>query len=131
LSGYLYSSGSKAIAIHHYVSSEAQFAIDGHEARLSAKSNFPLDGAASIRFEETPGTPFEVLLRIPGWAGSHHFAVNGKEVVPATVAGFAAIARIWSSGDEITVRFEMPVQAHYSHYEVTGNRRRVAVSLAR
>jgi len=128
LSGYLYSSGPKAIAIHHYVSSEAQFTIDGHEARLSAKSNFPFDGVASIRFEETPGTPFEVLLRVPGWAGSHHFAVNGEEVVPATVAGYAAISRIWSPGDEITARFGMPVQAHYSHYEVTGNRGRVAVS---
>ncbi len=34
-SGYLYSSGSKAIAIHHYVSSEASFSINGQEARLS------------------------------------------------------------------------------------------------
>src|ERR1700732_3419937 len=53
LSAYLYSSGSKAIAIHHYVSSEARFSIDGQATRLSAKSNFPFDGAASVRFEET------------------------------------------------------------------------------
>ena len=75
-----------------------------------------------------PGTPFEVLLRVPGWAGSHHFAVNGKEVVPAIVGGYAAISRVWRPGDEITARFEMPVQAHYSHYEVIGNRGRVAIS---
>ena len=128
LSAYLYSSGSKAIAIHHYVSSEARFSIDGQETRLSAKSNFPFDGAASVRFEETPGTPFEVVLRVPGWSGSHHFAVNGNEVVPAIVDGYVVISRVWSPGDEITARFQMPVQAHYSHYEVTGNRGRVAIS---
>ncbi|HEY1478221.1 MAG TPA: beta-L-arabinofuranosidase domain-containing protein, partial [Chthoniobacterales bacterium] len=128
LSGYLYSSSSRAIAIHHYVSSNAQFTIDGQEARFSAESNFPFDGAASIRFEETPRTPFEVVLRVPGWAGSHHFAVSGQEVVPTIVAGYATISRVWNPGDEITARFEMPVQAHYSHYQVAGNRGRVAVS---
>ena len=128
LSGYLYSSSARAIAIHHYVSSNAQFTIDGREARFSAKSNFPFDGAASIQFEETPGTPFEIVLRVPGWAGGHHFAVNGQEVVPTIVAGYATISRAWNPGDEITARFEMPVQAHYSHYQVAGNRGRVAVS---
>lgn len=128
LSGYLYSSSARAIAIHHYISSNAQFTIDGQETRLSAESNFPFDGAASIRFEETPGTPFEVVLRVPGWAGGHRFAVNGQEVVPTTVAGYATISRAWNPDDEITARFEMPVQAHYSHYQVAGNRGRVAVS---
>jgi hypothetical protein len=128
LSGYLYSSSSRAIAIHHYVSSNARFTIDGQEARFSAESNFPFDGAASILFEETPRTPFEVVLRVPGWAGSYHFAVNGQEVVPTIVAGYATISRAWNPGDEITARFEMPVQAHYSHYQVAGNRGRVAVS---
>jgi uncharacterized protein len=128
LSGYLYSSGPNAIAVHHYISSEARFSVDGQEARLSAKSSFPFDGAASFRFEETPRTPFEVVLRIPGWASDHHFAVNGKEVVPSIVNGYAALSRVWSHGDEITVHFQMAVQAHYSHYEVSGNRGRVAIS---
>jgi DUF1680 family protein len=128
LSGYLYSSGSNAIVIHHYISSKARFSIDGQEASLSAKSNVPFDGAASVRFEETPGTSFEVILRVPGWAGGHYFAVNGKEIVPSIANGYATISRLWNSGDEITAQFQMPVQAHYSHYEVAGNRGRVAIS---
>jgi len=128
ISGYLYSSGSNAIAIHHYVSSEARFSVDGQEARLVAASDFPLDGTASIRFERVPGTAFEVLLRVPGWAGDHQFAVNGEEVVPAIVNGYAAISRSWKSGDEVTARFQMPVQTHFSNYKVIGNRGRVAIS---
>ena len=54
--------------------------------------------------------------------------MNGKEAVPTIVNGYASISRVWNSGDEIAVRFGMPVQAHYSHYEVTGNRGRVAIS---
>jgi DUF1680 family protein len=127
-SGYLYSSASNAIAIHQYVSSEASFSIDGQEGRLVATSGFPLDGTASIRFESGPSTPFEVLLRVPGWAGGHQFAVNGRELEPEIVAGYAVISRSWKSGDEVTVRFEMPVQRHFSNYEVAGNRGRVAIS---
>ena len=128
LSAYLYSSSSKGLAIHQYVSSEANFAIDGQETSLVATSNFPFEGTASFRFKIAPGTSFEVLLRVPGWAGDHHFAVNGQEIVPEIVAGYAVIPRSWKSGDELTARFSMPVQAHYANYEVVENRGRVAIS---
>jgi DUF1680 family protein len=127
-SGYLYSSSSNAIAIHHYVSGEATFSIDGQEVHLVAASDFPWGGAASFRFENVPGTPFEVLLRVPGWAGKYQFAVNGRETTPKIVGGYAVISRSWKSGDEVTVRFSMPVQLHYSNYEVAGNRGIVAIS---
>jgi uncharacterized protein len=128
LSGYLYSTGPKAIAIHQYVSSEANFSIEGQELRLAVASDFPLEGTASIRFEGVSGSPFEVFLRVPGWAGNHEFAVNGREMQPEIVAGYAVISRSWNSGDELTARFEMPVQTHFSNYEVVGNRGRVAIS---
>jgi uncharacterized protein len=128
LSGYLYSSGPKAIAIHQYVSSEASFSIEGQEVRLVVASDFPLEGTASIRFEGVSSTPFEVLLRVPGWAGDHEFAVNGREVRPEIVSGYAIVSRSWNSGDELIARFEMPVQTHFSNYEVAGNRGRVAIS---
>jgi uncharacterized protein len=127
-SGYLYSSGPKAIAIHQYVSSKASFTIDGLEARLVATSDFPLDGSVSVRFETAPGTRFEVLLRVPGWAGDYQFAVNGNEVVPEIVSGYAVISRSWNPGDEVTARFPMSVQTHFSNYKVIGNRGRVAIS---
>src|SRR6202034_3073913 len=128
LSGYLYSTGPKAIAIHQYVSSEANFSIEGQEVRLVVASDFPLEGTASIRFEVVSGSPFEVFLRVPGWAGNHEFAVNGREMEPEIVAGYAVISRSWNTGDELTARFEMPVQRHFSNYEVAGNRGRVAIS---
>jgi DUF1680 family protein len=128
LSGYLYSSGPKAIAIHQYVSSEANFSMEGQDVRLVVASDFPLEGTASIRFEGVSDSPFEIFLRVPGWAGNHDFAVNGREMQPEIVAGYAVVSRSWNSGDELTVRFEMPVQTHFSNYEVVGNRGRVAIS---
>ena len=128
LSGYLYSSGPKAIAIHHYVSSEAKFSMEGQEAHLGVASDFPLEGTASIRFERVASNPFEVFLRVPNWAGDHQFTVNGREIRPEIVAGYAVISRTWQSGDELSARFEMPVQTHFSNYEVVGNRGRVAIS---
>ncbi len=128
LSGYLYSSGPKAIAIHHYVSSEAKFSMEGEEAHLVVASGFPLEGTASVRFERVASNPFEVFLRLPNWAGDHQFTVNGREIRPEIVAGYAVVSRSWHSGDELTARFEMPVQTHFSNYEVIGNRGRVAIS---
>ncbi|HYY31891.1 MAG TPA: beta-L-arabinofuranosidase domain-containing protein [Chthoniobacterales bacterium] len=128
LSGYLYSSKSKSIAVHHYVSSEVRFSIDGRDSRLTAKSDFPFEGNASIRFEDVPGVPFELLLRVPRWAGGSQITINGAEFAPEVVAGYAVVARSWSSGDEVTVRFEMPVQKQFSNYELIGNRGRVAIT---
>jgi uncharacterized protein len=128
LPGYLYSSKSEGIAVHHYVSSEVRFSIDGRDSRLIAKSDFPLEGNSSIRFEDVPGAPFELLLRVPGWAGGYQITINHAEFVPEVVAGYAVIARSWNSGDEVTIRFEMPVQKRFSNYEVIGNRSRVAIS---
>lgn len=128
ISGYLYSSSPKAIAIHHYVSSEARFSMDGQECRLIASSDFPSDGNATFRFETVQGVPFEVRLRVPGWAGGYNFAVNGTELVPEIVAGYAVITRPWNTGDQLTVRFQMSVQKHFSHHEVIANRGRVAIS---
>jgi DUF1680 family protein len=128
LSGYLYSAGPKAVAIHQYVSSEANFSIEGQEVRLVVASEFPSEGTASIRFEVVSDSPFEVFLRVPGWAGNHEFAVNGRKTEPEIVAGYAVISRSWNNGDELTARFEMPVQTHFSNYEVAGNRGRVAIS---
>ncbi|MBV8378912.1 MAG: glycoside hydrolase family 127 protein [Verrucomicrobia bacterium] len=127
-SGYLYSAGPNVVAIHHYVSSEASFSIDGQEARLAAVSDFPFDGTASVRFEVAPSSPFEVRLRVPGWSGDCQFAVNGRDVAPKIVSGYAAISRSWKSGDELTARFPMRVQTHFSNYEVAGNRGRAAIS---
>jgi uncharacterized protein len=127
-SGYLYSSGANAVAVHQYVSSEAAFTVDGQDVRLITASDFPFDGTASIRFESAPGAPFEVLLRVPGWAGERKFAVNGYEVLPEMAAGYAVISRSWKSGDEVTIQFEMPVQTHFSNYEIVGNRDRIAIS---
>ncbi|MBV9106672.1 MAG: glycoside hydrolase family 127 protein [Verrucomicrobia bacterium] len=127
-SGYLYSAGPRAIAIHHYVSSEASFPIDDQDAFLVTSSGFPFDGAASLRFESVPGTSFEVLLRVPEWSGDYQFAVNGEDVAPEIVSGYAVISRAWKSGDEVTARFQMQVQTHFSNYEVIGNRGRVAIS---
>jgi uncharacterized protein len=128
LSAYLYSSNSRALAIHHYVSSEARFSIDGVESRLTAKSDFPFDGNASIRFENVSAVPFELRFRVPKWAGGYQVAVNGTEFAPELVAGYAVIARLWNSGDEVKIRFEMPVQKRFSNYEVISNRGRVAMN---
>ena len=128
IAGYLYSSRSDAIAIHHYISSEARFTINGQEARLIANSDFPHEGNASIRLANVPSGTLDIYLRVPGWAAGHQFAVNGSEVSPELVAGYAVISRAWNSGDELTVRFEMPIQRHFSNFEIAANRGRTAFS---
>jgi DUF1680 family protein len=128
LSGYLYSSRSDAIAIHHYVASEAQFTIDGQDASLIANSDFPLEGSASFRFTHVPSRTFNVFLRVPGWAAGHQFAVNGTEVAATIDSGYANISRAWNSGDELQIQFQMPVQKHFSNFEIAANRGRAAMS---
>jgi DUF1680 family protein len=128
ISGYLYSSRSDAIAVHHYISSDAKCTLQGREVRLAASSNFPHEGTTSIRLTGVPSTPFSLLLRVPAWASGHHFAVNGSPVSAEIDSGYAVLSRAWESGDELSIRFEMQVRKLFSNYEIAPNRGRAAIS---
>jgi DUF1680 family protein len=124
LSGYLYSENAEAIAVHHYVNTEARAA----GLTLRVRTGLPWAGDNLIEVQTEAPVEKTLFFRMPGWAARHTLTVNGEEILPLSERGYAAIRRTWAAGDRIELNFEMPVTKKYCRYDVDGNRGRVALT---
>lgn len=128
LSGYLFSTREDAVAVHHYVNSEATFSIGGEPARLRVETELPFGGRSKLTFNHSGTKLFTLALREPSWASGTRVRVNGKETTPEFSNGYAYLERNWSSTDELELEFEMRVNKQVARYEVESLRGRVAIS---
>ncbi len=78
----------------------------GAPLEITTKTNYPADGAISMRIDTTAEHPFTVALRIPGWSRKTALTVNG-EPMEATPGTYAEITRAWKCGDEIALSLDM------------------------
>jgi len=124
LSGYLYSQQGDAVAIHHYVGSEAR--ADGLTLRV--RSGLPYDGNVTIEVDAAAQAEKTLFLRLPAWAGRHTLVINGMNVDLPVEHGYVAARQLWNAGDRIDLQLEMPVRKKFCGYEVDVNRGRLALT---
>jgi len=96
------------VYVNLYIPSTVRWTHNGAQISLSQKSDYPFE--PNIEFELTVSKPTElaVNLRIPSWAEAATVSVNGKLVsTPAVPASFAAIRRVWKTGDRIELELPM------------------------
>jgi uncharacterized protein len=117
--GYIYSQREN-ISINLYVQGSAVFQVAGQTLKLQQRTDYPWDGAISIRLElETPAQ-FALRLRIPGWCRGASLTVNGQPVQLEGILehGFATLERTWQANDEIRLELPMPVERIRAHPNV-------------
>ncbi len=111
LSGWAYSLSADGVAVNLYGGNTlATRLLDGSELRLRQETQYPWEGAVKLTFEACKAAPFEMLLRIPGWAEGATIRINGGEAGVAAKPGtFARIHRAWKAGDAVALT--MPMEA--------------------
>lgn len=129
LSGWAYSLSENGIAVNLYGGNQLDTELlDGSRLRLTQETQYPWDGRMTFTIQEAKSKPFDVLLRIPGWANGAKIRVNGKALdVAATSGSFAKINRQWVSGDVITLDLPMSVALVEGHPRIEEVRNQVAV----
>jgi len=128
LPGYFYSTNKDGLYLHLYDNSQLDWHLeDGTGLKVAQKTNFPWDGAADITVTPAKPTDFTFYLRIPGWSNGTQVSVNGKPVSGATPGQYLALARRWSPGDEIHVKFNMTPQVIEAKRRVVEDYGRLAV----
>jgi hypothetical protein len=77
---------------------------------LIQQTKYPLEASTTIEVAAEKPADFEMMLRIPAWAGAKTaIAVNGKRVALGPEAGrFASLRRTWKNGDRVEIEFDMP-----------------------
>ncbi|WP_125775994.1 beta-L-arabinofuranosidase domain-containing protein [Antribacter gilvus] len=101
---------------------ELAYTHDGPDLRVELWTPSVLDWAAEgLRVEQTTELPFDeearlvvtsaeprertLRLRVPSWASLAGLTVDGAEVEPAVVDGYAELRRTWSGTTAVVVRF--------------------------
>jgi hypothetical protein len=129
LGGYLYSTAPGELAVHLYAEGEVRAEVDGVGVRLAQATNYPWDGAVTVRVTPDRPTEFALRLRIPGWCRAARLAVNGEAIdLAGTVdRGYAHIRRQWRPGDQLSLALDMPPERIYAHPDVRADQGRVAL----
>jgi hypothetical protein len=90
------------LAINLYTPFEARMDVQGLPVTLRQETTYPAGNQVDIAIEPAKPASFDLLLRIPGWAGGVVLTVNGQNAgVPARPGTFARITREWKPGDRI------------------------------
>jgi DUF1680 family protein len=128
LPGYFYSTSKNGLYLHLYDNSELDWHLrDGTGLKVVQKTNYPWDGAVEITVAPAKPSEFIFYLRIPRWSDSTQVAINGKSVSGVTPGQYLALSRRWSSGDVVTVKFNMMPRAIEANPRVVEDYDRVAV----
>ncbi len=80
---------------------------------LEQRTDYPFDGAVSIRVAPERNATFAVHVRIPQWAAGASIRVNGASVMEGQGgSAFVPIQREWRKDDVIALSLPMQPQAH-------------------
>ena len=128
LGKYIYSQGQDALWVNLYVQGSATADVgNGKKLTIEQQSDYPWSGVARIKITDTPGSPYGLNLRVPGWTQRTTFSVNGKPEQPAIDKGYAKLRRQWKTGDTVEVTLSMDVQRIQANPRVAEDRGKVAL----
>lgn len=111
ISNWAYSLTDHGVAVNLYggnVLNTRQ--LDGSVLKLRQETNYPWEGAVKLTIESCKEEPFDLLVRIPEWAGGTTVKVNGEDAGVEVKAGrYATVNRVWKRGD--AVELDIPMEA--------------------
>ena len=101
---------------------------DGTEVQIIQQTDYPWDGQVSLSINTQAAAAFALMLRIPGWCPAAALTINGVPVENKLVPGeYVKLDRVWSIGDRVELKLEMPVLFIESHPLVEETRNHLAV----
>ncbi|MHC4744098.1 MAG: glycoside hydrolase family 127 protein, partial [Planctomycetota bacterium] len=145
ISGYMYAHTDDEIYLGLYGSSQTEVSLAGGRVQIKQISDYPFDGKVNLTIDPSSSQQFALKLRIPTWLRENFLpgklyryidglkpkwtlTVNGKEVRPMVVKGFATIDHTWRRGDKVELHLPMPLRYNVARDEVKANRNRLAIT---
>ena len=141
--GYIYATGAHSIYVNLFAAGSATIALGNDTIRLSQQTRFPWEGKVTFIIDKAGAENFVLKIRIPGWAqnqavpsdlyrfsdretGKYTIRINGKEISPDVVNGYAALKNNWKNGDHVEIDFPMPVRKITANQQVINDKGKLA-----
>ena len=109
LGKYLWSEDETTVYSHLFIGSEAETRY----GRIDLESGYPWEGKAVYTVHNC--ADFVLAIRIPQYVKSCSICINGENADCACENGYCRIQRSWTAGDQVVVRFDMPVRRIHAH----------------
>ncbi|GIF73399.1 glycoside hydrolase family 127 protein [Asanoa siamensis] len=102
---YVATGSVDGLRIHQY----AGCAVRAGDVEVTVHTGYPWDGRVVVEVVRSPGEPWTLSLRVPGWCSGGTLSVPGEG--PAPVApGYVDRTRVWTAGDRVTLDLPLPVR---------------------
>jgi len=125
---YAYCSNEKGLWVNLYGGNTLDTHLPQGVLRLDEATDYPWDGKVRLTIRQAPPGAFSIFLRIPGWCDKAGITLNGKPVAtPLHPGTYAAIHRVWKTGDFLTLDLPMRAELIESNPLVEETRGQVAV----
>lgn len=124
---YAYGKSKDALYVTLYGSNMMSTELNGKRVTFNQTTNYPIDGKVTFVFSGELHNNFALKLRIPAWAESSYYTVNGeKHNVQA--GSFASIKKVWKQGDTVELFIDMKPRMIQANPKVEELRNQVAVA---
>ena len=127
LGRYVYGARDAEVDVHLYVPGTASLTVGAQPVTLEQHTEYPWDGAVTLKITLEQPLRFSLKLRVPGWCRSFTVRVNGELIHLEPSLGYISLDREWHSGDEVALHLEMPVERVRAHPAVRANAGLVAL----
>ncbi|MCM3443650.1 glycoside hydrolase family 127 protein [Metabacillus halosaccharovorans] len=121
LGEYIYTKNEDTLFTHLYIGSETNVTLAQGKVNLVMDSEYEWNGKVQISVNPEQTCSFTLAYRVPGWSSGVKFAVNGQEINPEIVDGYAYIHRQWHKGDQVELQMDIESHRLYAHPEVRAN----------
>ncbi len=106
----LYLRRPQSVYVNLYVPSTLRWEEEGARLSLTQTGGYPYDGKVVFSIAASKPSDMTLHFRIPAWASGAQIQVNG-EAQPAPLPGqFAAVRRLWRSGDVVELHLPLPMR---------------------
>ena len=124
---FIYSESEDGLWVNLYVQSRVT-AGKGSPIGLTQKTKSPWNGTVNLTVSTPPAREYGLYLRVPSWAGSPTFKLNGRPIRPSVEKGYAVLRRQWADGDVVDADFPMNAHLLEANPNVLEDRGRVALT---
>ncbi|NLH76283.1 MAG: glycoside hydrolase family 127 protein [Acidobacteria bacterium] len=144
LPGYVYATRDDTVFVNLFIAGAGTVSPAGRSLVLTQETRYPWDGAVKLTVASGDAGPFELAVRIPGWArgeamptGLYRFLdaagaapalkVNGEPAAIELRDGYARLRRDWRAGDTVELDLPMSVRRVVAAEAVAEDAGRVAL----
>src|SRR5258707_97468 len=111
LGGNAYGVSDDALYVNLLIPGTVKATVAGQTVSMNVTTDYPWDGAVTLRPELSAPALFDLRLRVPGWCDIATVAVNKHTLdSPIRDRGYFVVRREWRKGDVVKLDLPMPVR---------------------